>query len=155
MPCSASSSMWGGISRHVAKHGQSRLPAPVRTRWPARLREVVSLLRWSMQTPVAERRGSCFGDEGADSMKPLVRPSSSPVDRMIDAAVKCTKCGAGYGRCDCWTQCRCGWSYERGGQCRNPVHTTGVFTSQAEPNDGREVRGASPRNLHGLVGDSD
>ncbi len=24
-----------------------------------------------------------------------------------------------------------------------------------QPNDGREVRGASPRNLHGLVGDSE
>jgi len=64
----------------------------------------------------------------------LVRPSSEPVNRMIDAVVKCTKCGAGYGQCECWTQCRCGWSYERGGQCRNPVHKTGVFTSESEPN---------------------
>ena len=86
-------------------------------------------------------------------MKPLVRPSSSPVDRMIDAAVKCTKCGAGYGRCDCWTQCRCGWSYERGGQCRNPVHTTGVFTSPAEPNT--EAHGRRSRTVQSLVGSFD
>lgn len=57
-----------------------------------------------------------------------------PINSMIDAAVKCTKCGAGYGKCDCWTECRCGWHYERGGQCRNQVHKTGVFTSESEPN---------------------
>ena len=56
------------------------------------------------------------------------------LDRFVRQSVRCTKCGAGYGKCDCWTECRCGWLYERGGQCRNPIHKTGVFKSESEPN---------------------
>lgn len=41
----------------------------------------------------------------------------------IDSNVRCTKCGTkGVGNCDCWTRCNCGWSYEKGGKCRNPIH---------------------------------
>jgi hypothetical protein len=44
-----------------------------------------------------------------------------PLDRLVRQSVR-------------WTECRCGWLHERGGQCRNPVHKTGVFTSESEPN---------------------
>jgi hypothetical protein len=46
---------------------------------------------------------------------------TSPFDRMIMASVKCTICGAGYGKCDCWKKCpRCGWSFQKGKKCRSP-----------------------------------
>ena len=49
--------------------------------------------------------------------------SLSPLERMIDkACMTCTKCGAKAGTCDCWTECRCGWTYERGGECPGPAH---------------------------------
>lgn len=48
----------------------------------------------------------------------------SPIERMIDAAcMKCAKCGAAMGTCDCWVLCDCGRSFERGGECPNPEHT--------------------------------
>lgn len=34
--------------------------------------------------------------------------------------LKCTLCGSP--TCDCWTRCRCGWSFEKGAACKNPVH---------------------------------
>jgi len=44
----------------------------------------------------------------------------SLLDKMILGAVKCTKCGAGYGKCGCWSKCqRCGWMFETGKMCRN------------------------------------
>lgn len=47
----------------------------------------------------------------------------SPIERLIDAAcMKCAKCGARMGTCDCWEECPCGWTTEKGGQCGNPVH---------------------------------
>ena len=42
------------------------------------------------------------------------------LDRMILGSVKCVRCGAGYGNCDCWEKCRCGWSHGRGEPCHNP-----------------------------------
>lgn len=39
---------------------------------------------------------------------------------MIGNIVKCVKCGASMGQCDCWTKCVCGWSFEKGGKCNNP-----------------------------------
>lgn len=42
------------------------------------------------------------------------------LDQMIKNAVRCTVCGAGYGKCDCWSRCECGWSYRKGEACRNP-----------------------------------
>lgn len=48
---------------------------------------------------------------------------STPIDKIIMNAVKCTKCGAGYGQCNCWIECKCGWLYESvGGKCENPIH---------------------------------
>jgi hypothetical protein len=45
------------------------------------------------------------------------------IDRLLDAvAFRCTICGAQAGTCSCWVQCSCGWSYEKGETCRNPVH---------------------------------
>ncbi len=43
----------------------------------------------------------------------------NPIDNMITQAVKCVKCGAGYGKCKCWTKCKCGWSYATGKRCTN------------------------------------
>lgn len=46
---------------------------------------------------------------------------SGPLDRLIDAAVKCVKCGTrGVGNCSCYVRCACGWFVERGARCRNP-----------------------------------
>jgi hypothetical protein len=39
---------------------------------------------------------------------------------IIDSAdLRCTKCGAARGMCDCWERCSCGWYAERGNPCRN------------------------------------
>jgi hypothetical protein len=52
----------------------------------------------------------------------------TPIEIMIDRAdMKCTKCGAKMGMCDCWTKCKipgCAWSFEKGKKCRNPDHKT-------------------------------
>lgn len=46
----------------------------------------------------------------------------SPLDRMIDASVRCLKCGAkGVGTCDCNERCSCGWIADKGQPCRNPA----------------------------------
>ena len=43
-----------------------------------------------------------------------------PIESLIDSVVRCTKCGAKPGTCNCWTQCeRCSWWYETGGECRH------------------------------------
>ena len=36
------------------------------------------------------------------------------------SSMKCTLCGAGMGNCDCWEQCTCGWTAEKGKPCSNP-----------------------------------
>lgn len=51
--------------------------------------------------------------------------SDTPLDRAIFGAVKCTICGAAFGKCDCWVQCSCGHQFERGKKCTNPIHTGG------------------------------
>ena len=49
--------------------------------------------------------------------------TKSPIDILMDKVEwECTICGAAAGTCDCWTECRCGLSYEKGGKCRNPIH---------------------------------
>lgn len=41
----------------------------------------------------------------------------SPIERMVDAAVRCVKCGGPVG-CACWTKCpRCGRMGETGEPC--------------------------------------
>jgi hypothetical protein len=52
----------------------------------------------------------------------------SALDKMICETVKCTICGAGYGKCGCWTKCGCGWSYLAGAACNNPKHGIGDGT---------------------------
>jgi hypothetical protein len=50
-------------------------------------------------------------------------PRRHPIEAMVDAAVRCTLCGArGLRSCDCWAKCQCGWLYESGTDCRNEVH---------------------------------
>ena len=47
----------------------------------------------------------------------------SVINTLIDrAGMRCTKCDALAGTCDCWVECRCGWSYAKGGKCPNGVH---------------------------------
>jgi hypothetical protein len=46
---------------------------------------------------------------------------ATPIDILFDKAdMKCTLCDKPMGTCDCWTKCSCGWSYEKGTECRNP-----------------------------------
>lgn len=42
------------------------------------------------------------------------------IDKLILSSVTCTRCGSGYGKCDCWTSCSCGWTYAKDETCRNP-----------------------------------
>lgn len=49
---------------------------------------------------------------GIDALAAFVRGDNS---RM-----RCTICKAQMGKCDCWIECSCGWSYEKGTSCRNP-----------------------------------
>ena len=43
------------------------------------------------------------------------------LERMIDKAnLRCTKCDAKAGTCNCWEPCSCGWTAERGKPCHNP-----------------------------------
>lgn len=49
----------------------------------------------------------------------------TPIDSLIDDAMRCVKCKAKIGQCDCWTKCvikGCAWSYEKGTRCKNPEH---------------------------------
>lgn len=50
----------------------------------------------------------------------------SPIENMVDNSnLKCVKCGAKAGNCDCWVKCEikgCTWSVEKGHKCRNPNH---------------------------------
>lgn len=49
--------------------------------------------------------------------------SRSPIETMIDAAVRCSKCNAqNYLTCGCWTRCACGHLHDAGERCANPVH---------------------------------
>lgn len=50
------------------------------------------------------------------------RPKKTPLDAAIDAVMRCTICSAKMGACDCWIDCACGWLYEPGTVCRNPIH---------------------------------
>lgn len=46
---------------------------------------------------------------------------ASPLNGMVDASVRCSKCGTpGMFQCGCYVQCSCGWIAERGKPCRNP-----------------------------------
>ena len=39
----------------------------------------------------------------------------TPMDILFSKSnMRCTKCDASAGDCDCWEQCTCGWSFERG-----------------------------------------
>lgn len=55
-----------------------------------------------------------------NAAKPIVKRSSSPIEKLVLGSVGCVKCGAAYGKCDCWYQCKCGWLAERGCKCSNP-----------------------------------
>ena len=47
---------------------------------------------------------------------------TNPIDLLIDrSGLRCTKCGATKeAGCDCWEQCSCGWTAEKGMPCGNP-----------------------------------
>jgi len=49
----------------------------------------------------------------------------TPIEKLIDTHMRCLKCNAKMGECDCWTKCPikgCKWSFEKGTKCRNPEH---------------------------------
>jgi len=48
--------------------------------------------------------------------------TETSLGKLITTSVRCTVCGAGYGKCDCWKKCSCGWSYRNDGKdtCHNP-----------------------------------
>lgn len=47
--------------------------------------------------------------------------SKTPLSKMIDMNVRCIKCGAPMGKCDCWVQCSfCEWLHAKGELCANP-----------------------------------
>ena len=50
----------------------------------------------------------------------------SPIEVLINNSdMKCTKCGAKAGKCDCWSKfpvVGCSWFVEKGHKCRNPNH---------------------------------
>lgn len=49
----------------------------------------------------------------------LEATKNPPIDTMIDdCGLRCTKCLQS--KCNCWEQCSCGWSAERGTVCTNP-----------------------------------
>lgn len=48
------------------------------------------------------------------------KKKDSPVEGLILNHVGCVKCGAPYGKCDCWVKCKCGWLYAKGEKCSNP-----------------------------------
>ena len=57
--------------------------------------------------------------------KPMkaIATSRLPINVLFDKAeIKCVKCDAKMGCCNCWAECSCGWSYERGvdTKCNNP-----------------------------------
>lgn len=54
-----------------------------------------------------------------DDAKPIVKRSSSPIEKLLLGSVGCVKCGASYGKCDCWYKCKCGWLAEKGCKCSN------------------------------------
>ncbi len=43
----------------------------------------------------------------------------SGIGEMIKNTVKCVKCGAAMGKCDCWIKCKCGWFFEKDSKCNN------------------------------------
>lgn len=42
------------------------------------------------------------------------------ISDLILKNMQCAKCGAGYGKCDCWQKCTCGWSHAKDEKCNNP-----------------------------------
>ena len=49
----------------------------------------------------------------------------SPIEKLVESSIRCVKCDAKYGDCDCWIKCPidgCSWFIEKGYKCRNPKH---------------------------------
>lgn len=45
--------------------------------------------------------------------------AKSPIEALFDKTkMKCTICGKA--KCDCWVECKCGWSFEKNTKCNNP-----------------------------------
>jgi len=53
--------------------------------------------------------------------KPVKITHTRPIDALLDRSkMRCTLCNALMGQCDCWTECPCGWSFQKSTACRNP-----------------------------------
>lgn len=64
------------------------------------------------------------------------------LDKMIESSVCCALCGTrGRGNCDCWEQCSCGWTVQRGGECTNPEHAIEQLAVHAAANVITHMRG--------------
>ena len=60
-----------------------------------------------------------------------------PINKMVDSVAKCVLCGAGYGKCDCWTECGvCGWMFEKGTKCRNCANNRRADNRSADKGQG-------------------
>lgn len=46
----------------------------------------------------------------------------SPLERMIDAAVRCVRCDQTKADCTCYRKCRCGQTVPKDEACSNPLH---------------------------------
>lgn len=50
----------------------------------------------------------------------------TPIEILFDKSdIRCTKCNAKAGTCDCWRKCPiegCTWYIEKGHKCNNPNH---------------------------------
>lgn len=90
----------------------------------------------------------------------------SPLERMIDTAVRCVRCGATRAECACYRQCRCGRSVVKGEACDNPLHAveeeaaakakavaTAVVSrmSQAYPQPMQHASGGFKKTLRGYI----
>jgi hypothetical protein len=65
------------------------------------------------------------GDWEADDFFDAIRKIAKKYRRAQNAKFRqdeCTICNAPYGKCNCWTPCSCGWSFEKGTKCGNPIH---------------------------------
>lgn len=76
--------------------------------------------------------------------------SRSPIEALIDRGMKCTRCGAGMGKCDCWTPSitlRCPTCKITKMVCKDPSDPAGTAVVEY-PCDGCDRGGNKPETLY-------
>ena len=49
--------------------------------------------------------------------------NKTPMEALFEKVDwKCAICGGPARVCGCWETCDCGWHFEKGEKCRNPIH---------------------------------